>query len=130
MIIEGRLDHGGPRDLFLIPLEDGVPASRGSAPDENSGLPTPTNLTADWDLDPSGPLWSPDSGYLYFQAEKSGGTHLFRVAVAGGPVEQITHGERSHDGIQISDDFSTMVYTLGLFETPPDIYASESGRHR
>ncbi|MCJ7629164.1 MAG: prolyl oligopeptidase family serine peptidase, partial [Longimicrobiales bacterium] len=130
MIIEGRLEEGGPRDLFLIPLEDGVPSSHAYAPDENSGLPTPTNLTAEWELDPRGAVWSPDSEYIYFQAEKGGGSHLFRVAVAGGPVEQITQGERSHDGIRISDDFSTMVYTLGLLETPPDVYAADlDGTH-
>ena len=109
MIKEAALDHGGPRDLFLVSLEEGVSI----------------NLTADWDLDPSGPLWSPDSEHIYFRAEKSGGTHLFRVSTAGGSVEQITHGERSHDGIQISEDFSTIVYSLGLFETPSDVFAAD-----
>jgi dipeptidyl aminopeptidase/acylaminoacyl peptidase len=125
MVKDQRLDHGGPRDLFLIALEDGLPAASGTATTGTTSLPTPVNLTAEWDLDPSGPIWSPDSDFIYFRAEKSGGTHLFRVAAAGGPVEQITHGERSHDGIQISEDFSTMVYTVGSFETPPDAYAAE-----
>lgn len=119
MIIEGRLDHGGPQDLFLISLEGGVPVGDGSG-----GLLAAVNLTADWDLDPSGPVWSPDSEYIYFRGEKGGATQLFRVPAAGGPVEQITQGERSYDGIQISDDFSTMVYSVGLFETPPDLYAA------
>jgi dipeptidyl aminopeptidase/acylaminoacyl peptidase len=120
LIIEGRLDHGGPQDLFLIPLEGGAPVGDGSG-----GLPASVNLTADWDLDPSGPVWSPDSRYIYFRAEKGGATQLFRVPVAGGPVEQITQGERSYEGIQISHDFSTMVYSMGLFETPPDLYAAD-----
>jgi dipeptidyl aminopeptidase/acylaminoacyl peptidase len=118
MIKEGRLDHGGPRDLFLIPLEDGLPA-------QSDSLPIPINLTSEWDFDAGRPIWSPDSEYVYFTAEKSGGTHLFRVAAGGGSVEQITRGERSHDRIQISADFSTIVYTLGLFETPPDVYAAD-----
>jgi dipeptidyl aminopeptidase/acylaminoacyl peptidase len=108
MIIEGSLDHGGPRDLFLFPLAGGEAV----------------NLTAEWDLDPRSPLWSPDSRYLYFTAEKSGGAHLFRVAVTGGGVEPLTQGERSYDRIQIDEGFSTIAYTLGLFETPPDVYAA------
>ena len=115
MIKEGSLDHGGPRDLFVLPLADGMPAS-GAAP---------INLTADWDLDPGSIRWSPDSQHLYFTAEKSGGSHFFRVPADGGPVEQLTHGERSHNGIQIDDDFTTIVYTLGLFETPADIFAAD-----
>jgi dipeptidyl aminopeptidase/acylaminoacyl peptidase len=108
MVIEGSLDHGGPRDLFVYPLEGG-PA---------------TNLTAEWDLDPRGPQWSPDSQYLYFTAEKSGGTHLFRVSAGGGDVEQLTSGRRSHDGIRIDEGFTTMAFTLGRFETPSEVYAS------
>ena len=130
MIKEGRLDHGGPRDLFLIPLHDGIPVSQRGSAVEGGGFPTPINLTSEWELDPSGPIWSPDSEYIYFRAEKGGGSHIFRVATTGGQVEQITEGERSHDGIQISDDFSTMVYTLGLFGTPPDVYAADvDGTH-
>jgi dipeptidyl aminopeptidase/acylaminoacyl peptidase len=125
MIKAGRLDHGGPRDLFLIPLEEGLPLEGSGTAAGTTPFPSSINLTAEWDLDPSGPLWSPDSEYLYFRAEKSGGTHFFRVSAAGGPVEQITGGQRSHDGIQISDDFTTVVYTLGLFETPPDVYACD-----
>ncbi len=133
MVKEQRLDHGGPRDLFLVALEAGLPVGLESGGAESGGTPPAMNLTADWDLDPSGPLWSPDSEHIYFRAEKSGGTHLFRVPVEGGPVEQITGGERSYNSIQISEDFSTMVYTLGLFETPADVFASEldgSGERR
>jgi len=115
MIKENRLDHGGPRDLFVLELEEGLPAT-GAAP---------VNLTASWDLDPGSPVWSPDSEHIYFTAEKNGGTHLFRVAAAGGGVEQITEGERSFNGLQISEDFSTLVYSVGLFETPPDLYAAD-----
>jgi len=126
MIKEGHLDHGGPRDLFLVSLENGLPGgARGASDGEEPALPVPVNLTSRFDLDPSGPFWSPDSRYVYFTAEKEGGTHLFRVPADGGEVEQITAGRRSYNGLQVSDDFSVMVYTLGLFETPPDIYAAD-----
>lgn len=122
MIKDGALDHGGPRDLFLLDLEEAFSEGFGRGP---SALPAPINLTEEWDLDPSGPIWAPDSEYIYLRAEKEGGSHLFRVSVDGGRVEQITSGLRSYDGIQISEGFSKLVYTLGLFETPPDLYASE-----
>jgi len=125
LIKDGRLDHGGPRDLFLIPLLDPALASLEDSLPGTGDLPTPINLTAEWDLDPNGTVWSPDSEFIYFRAEKGGGAHLFRVPVAGGAVEQVTRGERSHDGIQISDDFSTIVFSLGLFETPPDVYVAD-----
>jgi len=124
MIKEGGLDQGGPRDLFLISLRQGNSTSADGSSSGAGGLSAPVNLTSDWDLDPNGAVWSPDSEFIYFRAEKDGGSHLFRVAAEGGPVEQVTQGERSHDGIQISDDFSTLVYTVGLFETPPDVYAA------
>ena len=122
-IIEAGLDHGGPRDLFVVPLEDGLPTEGAR----------PVVLTANWDLDPGLVHWSPDSRYLYFTAGKSGGAHFFRVAVGGGSVEQLTSGERSHEGIQVDDGFTTMVYSLGLFETPSDLYAADidgSGERR
>jgi dipeptidyl aminopeptidase/acylaminoacyl peptidase len=114
-IIQQGLDHGGPQDLFLLPLEGGLPAAGA----------LPVNLTAGWDLDPAGVHWSPDSRHLYFTAQQSGGTHLFRVGAQGGPVEPITSGERSHNGIEVDSAFTTMVYALGLFETPADLYAAD-----
>lgn len=125
MIKDGRLDHGGPQDLFLVPLENGLPGAMDVGLAEGGRHPSALNLTADWDLDPRSIVWSPDSRHVYFQAEMGGGTHLFRASVEGTPVEQVTSGERSHDGIRISEDFSTILYGLGLFETPPDLFAAD-----
>ena len=52
------------------------------------------NLTAAWDLDPQEPFWAPDGRTLYFGAETRGNIHLFAVAATGGPVRQVTSGER------------------------------------
>src|SRR5207247_6349476 len=81
MIIQQRLNHGGPRDLFIRPVEGGEPI----------------NLTARWDLEPGPSQWSPDSRFIYFTAEIGGESHLFRVSVPGGHVEQVTKGERSEE---------------------------------
>jgi dipeptidyl aminopeptidase/acylaminoacyl peptidase len=108
MIIQQKLNHGGSEDLFIRPLTGGEPI----------------NLTAKWDLEPGTPHWSPDSRFIYFTAATGGETHLFRVASSGGPVEQVTRGERRLTGISIDRGFKTIAYTVGLHEAPPEVYAA------
>jgi dipeptidyl aminopeptidase/acylaminoacyl peptidase len=76
---------------------------------------------------------SRQSGYLYFTAATGGETHLFRVAVpgaggstngAGGNVEQVTKGERRINGLTYSADFTKIAYTVGLHDTPGDVYVA------
>lgn len=109
MIIERKLDQGGPRDLYIRPADGGEPV----------------NLTVDWDLDAGSPRWSPDSRYLYFTTGIGGATHLFRVPAAGGPIEQITEGERRIGGLDIDRSFRRMAYTVGEFERPSDIWVAD-----
>jgi len=106
MIIEKRLNHGGPQDLYVRPVAGGEPI----------------NLTASWDLDPGQTRWSPDSRFMYFTAGIGGETHLFRVTVPEGRVEQVTKGPRRLSGIAYDRSFTKIVYTVGLHEAPPDIY--------
>lgn len=108
-IIERKLDHGGPRDLWIRPAEGG----------------DPVNLTADFDLDAAEPLWSPDSRYLYFTTGIGGARHLFRVSAEGGAVEQVTTGERRILSLDISRDFRRMTYLVGEFDRPPEVWASD-----
>ncbi len=111
MVINEKLDHGGPNDLFVRNLAD-VAAEKA------------VNLTADWDLEPGSPMWSPDSRYIYYTAAIGGESHLFRVPAAGGPVEQVTKGERRIGNLSIDPKFTTMAYTVGLHEAPPDVYVA------
>lgn len=116
MVIEERLDHGGPRDLYLRPIDGGEPV----------------NLTADWELEPRGPRWSPDGSYLYFTAGMGGTVHLFRVATVGGVVEQVTTGQRRLGGISFDRGMTRMAYTVGRFEAPSEIWVTdiEGGNER
>lgn len=118
MIIAQKLDHGGPRDLYIRPTTGGEPI----------------NLTAAWDLEPGATHWSPDSRFLYFTAATGGETHLFRVAAAAGArVEQVTRGERRLNGLTIDRGFTTIAYTVGLHDALPDVYAANidgSGERR
>jgi dipeptidyl aminopeptidase/acylaminoacyl peptidase len=108
-IIDRKLDHGGPRDLYVRPSDGGEPV----------------NLTADWDLDAGSPMWAPDGRYIYFATGIGGATHLFRVAPTGGAVEQVTTGERRIQGIDIDRAFHRMTYTVGEFEKPADVWTAD-----
>jgi dipeptidyl aminopeptidase/acylaminoacyl peptidase len=110
MIIQQRLNHGGPRDLYIRPVGGG----------------DPINLTASWDLEPDAPRWSPDGRFLYFTAAIGGESHLFRVAASPTPgrVEQVTRGERRVGSVTIDRAFATIAYIVGVHEAPPDVFAA------
>ena len=108
MIIEQKLNHGGPSDLFVRPAAGGEPI----------------NLTADWDLEPGPTRWSPDGRFIYFSAAIGGENHLFRTSVPGGKVEQVTKGPRRINGVTFDKRMTKMTYTVGLHEAPPEIYVA------
>src|ERR1041385_2795199 len=107
-VIAKRLDHGGATDLAVIPAGGGAEK----------------NLTADWDYLPSGATWSPDSKYVYFTGGVGGTTHLFRVSPNGGPVEQVTKGERRIGGVSFDKTFTRMAYTGGLTDSLTEVYTA------
>jgi dipeptidyl aminopeptidase/acylaminoacyl peptidase len=130
MIIDGKLDHGGPRDLYLLPVDasEGFPGPTAEGDEARRPMAAggeAVNLTADWDLDPGTPMWSPDSRYLYFTAGIGGAVHLFRVAASGGGVEQVTTGERRIGGLDVDRAFRRMTYTVGEFDRPPDVWVAD-----
>ena len=108
-IIERKLDHGGPRDLYVRPAAGG----------------DPVNLTAAFDLDAGTPQWAPDGDHLYFTTGIGGATHLFRVSPDGGAVEQVTTGLRRIQGLSIDDGFERMAYTVGQFDRPSEIWTAD-----
>ncbi len=82
------------------------------------------NLTAAWDLDPGRPFWAPDGRTLYFAAETRGNIHLFAVAAAGGPVRQVTTGERQLGGFALSRDGRSIVYVASDVTHPAELYVA------
>ncbi|HUQ82801.1 MAG TPA: S9 family peptidase [Gemmatimonadaceae bacterium] len=107
-VIRRKLNHGGATDLAITPADGG--------PEKI--------LTADWDYLPAGAQWSPDSRYVYFTGGVGGGNHLFRVSPNGGAVEQVTKGERRINGISFDRDFNRIAYTVGLIESPAEVYSA------
>jgi dipeptidyl aminopeptidase/acylaminoacyl peptidase len=108
MIIEQKLNHGGPEDLYVRPLAGGEPI----------------NLTASWDLEPGATRWSPDSRFIYFTAEIGGESHLFRIAVPDGKAEQITKGPRRLGALGFDKAMTKIVYTVGVHDAPADVYVA------
>ncbi|MFC1562228.1 S9 family peptidase, partial [candidate division KSB1 bacterium] len=108
MVIEQKLDHGSPSDLYIMPAGGG----------------DIMNLTATWDLSPGSPRWSPDSRHIYFSSGTGGNTHLFRVAIDDGRVEQVTTGDRRLGSISFDSDFSSIAYTVTDPTRPAEVYTS------
>jgi len=109
MIIQQKLNHGGSNDLILMPVGDGAQI----------------NLTEKWDLEPRMPRWSPDSRYIYFNAEKGGEIHLFRVAArSGAAVEQVTKGQRRVTNISFDKAMRKITYLVGLDDAPPEVWTA------
>ena len=95
VIIREARDRGAPTDLFVLDAADGRRLR---------------SLTADWDLIPGAPTWTPDGDHLHFSAGIGGNTHLFRVPSGGGMVEQVTEGDRRLGSFTYSADFSRMAF--------------------
>lgn len=104
-VIARKLDHGGPTDLAVIPA-DGGPEKM---------------LTGEWDFLPAGARWSPDGKFVYFTGGIGGATHLFRVSIGGGPVEQITKGERRLAALTFDAGMTKVAFTVGRMESPAEI---------
>ena len=115
LIIQKKMNNGGPRDLYVRPVAGGAPI----------------NLTASWDLEPGPIHWSPDSRFIYFTAEIGGESQLFRVPAApGAKVEQVTKGPRRIANLTFDKSFTTIAYTVATHDAPGDLYAADiDGTH-
>jgi dipeptidyl aminopeptidase/acylaminoacyl peptidase len=86
------------------------------------------NLTATWSLDPNNPSWSADGRTIYFTAETNGNLHLFAAPASGGPVRQVTTGERQLRGFTFSADGRSLAYTASDVTHGTELYATPVAR--
>lgn len=107
-VIRGKLNHGGPTDLVVQPALGGAERV----------------VTQDWDYLPTSVQWSPDSKHVYFMGGVGGSTHLFRVAAAGGPVQQVTTGERRVGSLSVDKAMTRMAFTVGRIEGPSEVHVA------
>lgn len=85
----------------------------------------PRNLTADWDLIPGSPVWTADGRALRWEAGVGGNAHVFEVPARGGPVRQVTAGERRVDNVSWSGDGRVMAYTATDAVTPAEVFVAQ-----
>ena len=107
-IIAKKQKHGAAVDLYRMPAAGGEM----------------TNMTAEWDLIPDPPSFSPDGKYVYFAAAEGGDTQMHRMNASGGTVEQLTHGARNLGGFSFSADFGRMAYTAAEVGHPAEAFAA------
>lgn len=112
MIIDQKLNHGGPRDLFVRPT---------GALSEAAAI----NLTANWDLEPGDARFSPDGASMYFSAGIGGETHLFKVSVPGGAVTQLTKGPRRLTSFSYDAAMTKVAYTASTHDSPGELYVAD-----
>lgn len=83
---------------------------------------SPVNLTVNWDLDPGSPQWTADGTGILFEASTGGNRHLFRVPASGGPVTQVTRGERRLSSISFSERGHIMAYVATDAVNPTELF--------
>ena len=106
-------ERGAERDLMVVDVGgDGRFSTQ------------PVNLTEGWDLVPGVPQWSADGTAILFSASVGGNRHLFRVAAAGGPVIQVTEGERRLTSFSLSDRGHIMAYAATDAVSPTELYVA------
>jgi dipeptidyl aminopeptidase/acylaminoacyl peptidase len=113
-VIARRMDNGGPTDLAVMPAAGGPERI----------------LTAGWDYLPLGERWSPDGKYVYFTGGVGGTSHLFRVKPDGGPVEQLTTGQRRLTSFSYDSAMKRVAYLVGVMEAPAELWSADlDGTH-
>jgi dipeptidyl aminopeptidase/acylaminoacyl peptidase len=75
--------------------------------------------------------WSPDSDFVYLTASNEGATHLFRVSVPGGEVEQLVDGDVRVGGYTLSADNGRVIYHLSSDTDPGELWSmNANGRNQ
>jgi dipeptidyl aminopeptidase/acylaminoacyl peptidase len=107
-ILAAKQTHGSPTDLYRFPAGGG----------------TPVNLTADWDYIPNAPRIAPEGRVVAFTAGVAGSTHLFRIPLTGGAVEQVTRGARRLADASIAWEAQRVAYVAADATHPAEVHVS------
>ncbi len=86
----------------------------------------PRILTADWHRTAGAPSWTPDGGAIRWTSLSDANTHVFEVDAAGGPVRQVTSGDRTLGSVSTSSDGRFMAYTSEDPATPAEVFVADA----
>lgn len=81
-----------------------------------------TTLTDTMDRPVDSYTFSPDSKRIFFVTEDHGSHPLHMIAVTGGEIRTIAHGQSSIDDVQLTADGKTMIYSEQSGSKPVEIY--------
>jgi Tol biopolymer transport system component len=62
--------------------------------------------------------WSPDGKWMFFSSSASGGFHIWRQLLSGGPAQQLTSGPTEQEGIAVAPDGRFLISAVGQRERP------------
>ena len=77
---------------------------------------TVRRLTTDPSND-TGPTWSPDGTWIYFQSSRSGSEQVWRIALAGGEAEQVTKVPLDINGFKLFPDGKRLALSIDVWPT-------------
>jgi Tol biopolymer transport system component len=112
------------KQVLIVEMEAGwipcrvVPFDGSSAGHEVG--PVPSKCTA--------AAWSPDGQWMYFTAETSQGSHIWRQATNGGKPEQLTFGPTEEYGIVIAPDGRSLYTSAGSFQKIIQVHTANGDR--
>jgi DNA-binding winged helix-turn-helix (wHTH) protein/Tol biopolymer transport system component len=79
------------------------------------GSSAPRNVGPDGACTSAG--WSPNGGWMYFNAEVGGQSHLWRQHFPNGNSEQITFGPTEEEGLAVEPDGRSIITSVGIHES-------------
>jgi len=88
----------------------------------NRGNGTSTEITRGFDQQVDEAVLSKDGNYVYFTAGERGRSPIFRVPLAGGPVQKVVPNVFA-SSLRISADGSRLVFAGSSLASPAEIYA-------
>jgi dipeptidyl aminopeptidase/acylaminoacyl peptidase len=86
----------------------------------------PRILTGDWHRTAGAPSWTPDGSAIRWTSLSDANTHVFEVDAEGGPVRQVTEGDRTLGSVSVSSDGRFMAYTSEDPATPAEVFVADA----
>jgi dipeptidyl aminopeptidase/acylaminoacyl peptidase len=83
------------------------------------------SLTAAWGRTAGAPSWTSDGRALRFTATVGASAHVYEVPAAGGPVRQVTTGDRVLANVSVAADGRLMAYTATSPVAPADVHVAD-----